>query len=87
MVNGRILRGDDACHVRLLQPTNEAPDGLDKSMFCHPKQNVCVLQCQTSANCPAAWVCDDREQTLLETAANGNGRAICINPTCGDSSR
>jgi hypothetical protein len=88
MINGRIVDGDAACEVRLLQPNSDFPDGVDKSMFCHPKQNVCVLRCQTSANCPAAWVCDDRMSTLAETAdSGGNGRAICINPTCGDSSR
>jgi hypothetical protein len=86
--NGQTLMGDEACWVKLLQPTSKWMDGTDKSMICHPQQNVCVLTCDTSANCPAAWVCDDRLTTTAGTAkAGGNGPAICINPTCGDSSK
>jgi hypothetical protein len=51
----------------------------DSSMFCHPDLNVCVQGCQTSDDCPAAWVCDKREETMAAT----NGRAMCTNPTCG----
>jgi hypothetical protein len=53
--------------------------GVDSSMFCHPQLNVCVQGCETSSDCPAAWVCDNREETTAMT----NGRALCANPTCG----
>lgn len=77
--NGQTLMGDAACAVRL---SNGEMDG---SMFCHQKFNVCVKSCSTSAaDCPAAWVCDTRPETLAATATDGdNGRAYCVNPTCG----
>jgi hypothetical protein len=53
--------------------------GSDTTMFCHPDLNVCVQGCETSDDCPAAWVCDKRDETLAMT----NGRALCTNPTCG----
>jgi hypothetical protein len=72
--NGQTLRGHEACAIELANGTT------DRSMFCHPELNVCVLGCSTTADCPPAWVCDDRESTLLSTA----GANICVNPTCGD---
>ena len=63
MLNGQTLSGDAACQVRLNKPTKKWPDGIDKSMFCHPQLNVCVLACNTSADCPPAWVCDTRADT------------------------
>src|SRR5262249_2137550 len=54
------VKGDMACYVKLTQPSKKWMDGIDKSMFCHPKLNVCVISCQTDADCPAAWVCDNR---------------------------
>jgi hypothetical protein len=88
MRNSQTLRGDEACIVRLSAPTDRFPDGNDTSMFCHPENNVCVLRCETNADCPAAWVCDDREETLASTAdQGGNGRKICVNPTCGDQNK
>jgi hypothetical protein len=53
--------------------------GTDSSMFCHPELNICVQGCETSNDCPAAWVCDNRDETTAMT----NGRAMCANPTCG----
>ncbi|HKP56439.1 MAG TPA: hypothetical protein VJV78_06960 [Polyangiales bacterium] len=53
--------------------------GTDTSMFCHPQLNVCVQGCESSDDCPAAWVCDKREETMTMT----KGRAMCTNPTCG----
>jgi hypothetical protein len=53
--------------------------GVDTSMFCHPELNVCVQGCENSDDCPAAWVCDKRDETTAMT----NGRAFCANPTCG----
>jgi hypothetical protein len=53
--------------------------GVDSSMFCHPELNVCVQGCEVSDDCPAAWVCDKREETTAMTS----GRALCVNPTCG----
>jgi hypothetical protein len=49
-------------------------------MFCHPEHQVCVLGCATNADCPPAWICDQRGETLAMT----NDRAFCVNPTCGD---
>jgi hypothetical protein len=79
--NGQTLTDDAACAVRL------ANGEMDGSMFCHPLDQVCVLGCDTSADCPAAWVCDERPETLAGTTEPGreNGSAICVNPTCGDS--
>jgi hypothetical protein len=53
--------------------------GTDTTMFCHPELNVCVQGCKTSDDCPAAWVCDERDETTAMT----NGRPYCTNPTCG----
>ncbi|MFI5307897.1 MAG: hypothetical protein ACHQ53_11115, partial [Polyangiales bacterium] len=90
VINGTPKMGDDACVVRLSAPSKAWPDGNDKSMFCHPQLNVCVRGCNTSADCPAAWVCDKRPETLAATKPKNNpqsnGRPICVNPTCGDSS-
>jgi hypothetical protein len=86
VLNGLTLSGDAACEVKLNKPTQKWPDGADKSMFCHPTLNLCVLSCSTDADCPAAWVCDDRPETLKATQRTGhaNGTPICVNPTCGD---
>jgi hypothetical protein len=78
--NGQTLMGHEACWVRLTDGTN------DESMICHPELNVCVLTCDTTTDCPAAWVCDERDETRAGTSEDGaNGPAICVNPTCGDS--
>lgn len=63
----------NACAIQLRS------GGTDNSMFCHPELNVCVQGCDTSDDCPAAWVCDKRPETMTMT----NGRAMCTNPTCG----
>jgi hypothetical protein len=73
------LSGDDACVVLLTQPVNGSVE--DRSMFCHIESQVCVKACNTSAECPAAWVCDDRPESMT---ASG-GRSYCTNPTCGSS--
>ena len=70
---GTTLSGDAACAVTL------ASGATDGSMFCHPEWNVCVRGCATDADCPAAWVCDARSETLA-----ASGRAMCVNPTCGE---
>jgi hypothetical protein len=75
ILNGKMVSGDAACTGTLLNGMS------DTSMFCHPALNVCVLKCNTTADCPAAWVCDDRPDTV---AASGGQRKICVNPTCGD---
>lgn len=67
------MRTSSPCSVQLKN------GGVDSSMFCHPELNVCVQGCKTSSDCPAAWVCDDRDETTGIT----NGRALCANPTCG----
>ncbi len=87
-LNGQPVMGDMACQVRLAAPSSKWKDGIDHSMFCHPKLNTCVLQCSTDSDCPPAWVCDSRPETLAATKRDGheNGSAICVNPTCGDSS-
>jgi hypothetical protein len=87
MLRGQTVTKDDACVVQLKAPTKKWPDGYDRTMFCHPTLNVCVLGCSTDADCPAAWVCDTRPETLKATSArpgHPNGSAFCVNPTCGD---
>ena len=66
-------KGDPACIVTL-QNNSE-----DSSMFCHPDFNTCVRNCTSDTDCPPAWVCDDRPETLAAT----DNRAFCVNPTCG----
>jgi hypothetical protein len=68
----RRVSGDDACVVSL-------ESGDDSSMFCHPQQNICVKSCQSSTDCPAAWECDTRSDTIEAT----DGKPFCVNPTCG----
>ncbi|HET8939824.1 MAG TPA: hypothetical protein VFN67_40570 [Polyangiales bacterium] len=66
--------GDIACVVTLQDNTE------DRQMFCHPDLNVCVRGCTSDTQCPPAWVCDDRPETLVATKNHG---AYCVNPTCG----
>jgi hypothetical protein len=73
LANGKTLMGDAACVVTL---TNGQSDG---SMFCHPQLNVCVQGCTSSNDCPPAWACDTRDETVAAT----KGRPYCANPTCG----
>jgi hypothetical protein len=68
----RTVSGDEACVVEL-------SSGPDRSMFCHPEQNICVKSCESSTDCPAAWECDTRTES---TDATG-GKSFCVNPTCG----
>jgi hypothetical protein len=64
--------GDDACVVTL------NGGAQDHSLFCHPESNVCARACNSSTQCPPAWVCDTRADSVAAT----NGRAYCVNPTC-----
>jgi hypothetical protein len=66
------VSGNEACQVFLSDNT------IDEKMFCHMGFQVCVLRCNTDADCPAAWVCDDRGGSVEEA-----GEAYCTNPTCG----
>lgn len=73
---GRGGRGTPAA------PTSNACGGASRDaagLFCHKELNVCVQGCQSTDDCPAAWVCDNRPETM---EASG-GRAFCTNPTCG----
>ncbi|HEX7476163.1 MAG TPA: hypothetical protein VF331_00005, partial [Polyangiales bacterium] len=65
-----------ACWVNT-RPAN-GPAGVDKRMFCHPLLNTCVRTCSGATDCPPAWVCDQRKETLAITKL-----PICVNPTCG----
>ena len=78
---------DAACEVVLAARTPAARDGIDRSMFCHPEQNVCVRACTTSSDCPPAFTCDNRSETLASTVAPNrpNGSGYCLNPTCGSA--
>jgi hypothetical protein len=71
--NNEILMDDAACVVELTN--GEADD----QMFCHEDFKVCVLGCSTDADCPAAWVCDDRGESVMSSG----GGPYCTNPTCG----
>ena len=73
VVTSGALAGDQACAVDL---TNGSQD---TRMFCHPQLNTCVRTCKSSPDCPAAWVCDTRADTIQQTG----GKAYCVNPTCG----
>jgi hypothetical protein len=87
---------DQNCWVHLADPHGgPSGDGIDRRMFCHPERNVCVQSCTSSHDCPAAWTCDNRQETLLSTASTmrdandmsrPSGSAICVNPTCGGGS-
>jgi hypothetical protein len=74
MRNGQVVSGNAACVVQL-QGSED-----DSRMFCHADLNVCVLDCTTDADCPAAWVCDKRG-TVKDKA--GADHFYCVNPTCG----
>jgi hypothetical protein len=81
--DGQTLSGNAACAVT---PAAEPAAGaVDIAMFCHPQLNVCVQPCSTDLECPPAWVCDEREDTLKMTTSDSHpsGSAICVNPTCG----
>ncbi len=82
----QVLEGDAACEVRLRGAASDASDGVDRSLFCHPQLNVCMQPCSTDTDCPAAWICDDRGETIAATQSDGRpeGTAVCLNPTCGD---
>jgi hypothetical protein len=90
---GNPIAPDSACAVRLADPHGgPSSDGFDRRMFCHPTRNVCVMPCSSAGDCPPAWACDGRAETVASTrstlrAATDNSRpsgsAICVNPTCG----
>jgi hypothetical protein len=87
ILRGQTVTKDAACVLQLKGPTKMWPMGQDRSMFCHPTLNVCVLGCNTDADCPAAWVCDNKRKTTLAGTVrpdHPNGSPFCINPTCGD---
>ena len=69
------LSQDQMCQVQLMNGK------VDQSLFCHKQLNVCVQKCNTDADCPRAWVCDKRQQTV--DPMKGAGQPICVNPTCG----
>jgi hypothetical protein len=68
-----IATGDAACAITLNDGTQ------DNSMFCHPQLQVCARSCTSNTDCPAAWVCDTRADSM----AAANGKSYCVNPTCG----
>lgn len=90
---GLAVSHDAMCWVSLANRVGGPNgDGIDRSLFCHPTQNLCVRACTSDTDCPAAWVCDGRPTTLAATASTRrdpadlsrpDGRAICVNPTCG----
>ena len=69
-----VIKQDDMCKVQVM-------GGVDESLFCHLQLNVCVQRCNTDADCPKAWVCDTRDETINPNT--GAGQPICVNPTCG----
>jgi hypothetical protein len=72
MVTG-ALTGDQACAVNLTDGTQ------DTRMFCHPELNTCVRTCASPTDCPAAWDCDRR----MDSVTRAGGKPFCVNPTCG----
>jgi hypothetical protein len=79
--NGQTLSGDAACAVRLSKPTKQWPDMIDKSMFCHPQINQCVLSCGADTDCPDGWSCDDSA-----AARSAAGEPFCVAPACSAGS-
>jgi hypothetical protein len=71
--SGNAIAPDDVCLVHMTDGSE------DRSLFCHADFNVCMRACQGASDCPSAWVCDKRPESI---AASG-GRAFCLNPTCG----
>jgi hypothetical protein len=67
-------KGDEACYITLKDDEQDTD-----TLFCHPSFNTCVQTCNSDTQCPPAWVCDSREETLLAT----DNRPYCVNPTCG----
>jgi hypothetical protein len=70
---GAPIAPEQACVVRLNDGTE------DRSLFCHTGLNVCMRECQSPSECPPAWVCDTRAESLSQSG----GRGFCVNPTCG----
>lgn len=73
-LRNKDVTDDPACEVLL------TGGEIDAKMKCHDGFKVCVLSCSTDADCPAAWVCDTRADSVAEA-----GTAFCTNPTCGGS--
>jgi hypothetical protein len=71
--SGRAVAPESACLVSLTDGSQ------DRSLFCHPDINVCMQSCQNTSECPPAWVCDTRPESLSQSG----GRGFCVNPTCG----
>ncbi len=53
-------------------------------IFCHPGSWVCVSGCETDADCPEAWVCDDSREAVEGDPPEmpGAGRPFCVNRAC-----
>jgi hypothetical protein len=71
----------DACQIR-----EDKSDNCGRAnLICHPQTLICVQTCGSNVECPAAWVCDKRDQTVKGSGSNrGTGKPICVNPTCGE---
>jgi hypothetical protein len=67
--------GDAACVITL------ADNSQVNSLFCHADLNTCVQKCTSDTDCPPAWVCDNRPESVGRAGA-GHG-PYCVNPTCG----
>jgi hypothetical protein len=70
---------DDRCVITRDDGTRDA------RLFCYLPTNTCVRACSSQNDCPPAWICDDRPETIRATVSAGRpaGSAICVNPTCG----
>jgi hypothetical protein len=78
---GGMLSGgaaDATCGVLVTTPTQH----IENTMFCHPALNTCVKACISDTDCPPAWSCDTRPNTVMQTS----NRPYCVNPTCGAGS-
>jgi len=80
---------------KVLQNCTNNCDGFSSGvkvgdLFCHEKQNVCVLRCQSNADCKknglAGWVCDndnaDKKGSDGLYIMSKSSLPICVNPTC-----
>ena len=50
-------------------------------MFCHPDAHICLMRCQSDADCRRDWSCDTARAYPLTVSA---GTPICIKPSCAE---
>lgn len=67
-----VVQGDERCALLGAAESDTHYHGKGE-LFCHPDSQVCVMGCQTSADCPTDWLCESTDSP----------EPFCINPSCG----